>query len=118
MIVLFTDFGLAGPYTGQMKAVLAGHAPAVPVIDLFADAPAFQPCLSAYLLGAYCGAVPQGGVLPGLAEGLVGQSVGSQVLLVIPPGSDGAVGGEQDTLVLVVDLLAAAAPGDSTTERG
>ena len=23
MIVLFTDFGLEGPYTGQMKAVLA-----------------------------------------------------------------------------------------------
>ena len=23
MIVLFTDFGLHGPYTGQMKAVLA-----------------------------------------------------------------------------------------------
>ncbi|RUV80114.1 hypothetical protein EOA51_33260, partial [Mesorhizobium sp. M1A.F.Ca.IN.020.32.1.1] len=22
MIVLFTDFGLSGPYTGQMKAVL------------------------------------------------------------------------------------------------
>jgi peptidylprolyl isomerase len=59
------------------------------------------------------------GVLPGLAEGLVEQTVGSQVLLVIPPGSGGAVGGEQDTLVLVVDLLAAAAPpGDSTIEGG
>ena len=68
MIVLFTDFGLTGPYTGQMKAVLAEHAPAVPVIDLFADAPAFQPYLSAYLLGAYCGAVPQGGVLLGVVD--------------------------------------------------
>ena len=72
MIVLFTDFGLTGPYTGQMKAVLAGHAPAVPVIDLFADAPAFQPYLSAYLLGAYCGAVPQGGVLLGVVDPGVG----------------------------------------------
>jgi len=72
MIVLFTDFGLTGPYTGQMKAVLAGHAPAVPVIDLFADAPAFQPYLSAYLLGAYCGAVPQGGVLLGVVVPGVG----------------------------------------------
>ena len=25
MIVLFTDFGLSGPYTGQVKAVLAGR---------------------------------------------------------------------------------------------
>ena len=30
MIVLFTDFGLQGPYTGQMKAVLYQLAPAVP----------------------------------------------------------------------------------------
>ena len=72
MIVLFTDFGLTGPYTGQMKAVLARNAPAVPVIDLFADAPAFQPYLSAYLLGAYCGAVPQGGVLLGVVDPGVG----------------------------------------------
>ena len=27
MIVLFTDFGPAGPYTGQMKAVLHAAAP-------------------------------------------------------------------------------------------
>jgi S-adenosylmethionine hydrolase len=72
MIVLFTDFGLTGPYTGQMKAMLARNAPDVPVIDLFADAPAFQPYLSAYLLGAYCGAVPQDGVLLGIVDPGVG----------------------------------------------
>ncbi|MGF7207565.1 hypothetical protein GGE65_002138 [Skermanella aerolata] len=72
MILLVTDFGLSGPYTGQMKAVLASHAPAVPVIDLFADAPAFQPRLSAYLLGAYRGAVPEGGVLLGVVDPGVG----------------------------------------------
>ena len=53
MIVLCTDFGLEGPYTGQVKAVLARTAPAVPVIDLFADLPAFGPQLAAYLLAAY-----------------------------------------------------------------
>lgn len=65
------------------------------------------------------------GVLPGLAEGLVEQTVGSQVMLVIPPESGGAVGGEEDTLVLVVDLLAASPPpgdgsdgSDDTTEEG
>ena len=62
MILLFTDFGLSGPYTGQMKAVLAQQAPAVPVIDLFADAPAFDPQLSAYLLAAYAPAFPAGSV--------------------------------------------------------
>ena len=53
MIVLFTDFGLQGPYTGQMKAVLHQMAPDVPIIDLFADAPAGNPKASAYLLAAY-----------------------------------------------------------------
>jgi S-adenosylmethionine hydrolase len=55
MIALFTDFGLAGPYTGQVKAVLARQAPGVPVIDLFADLPAGSPKPAAYLLAAYAG---------------------------------------------------------------
>ena len=53
MIVLFTDFGPAGPYIGQVKAALASMAPAVPVIDLFADAPTADPFHAAYLLAAY-----------------------------------------------------------------
>jgi S-adenosylmethionine hydrolase len=51
--VLCTDFGLEGPYTGQVKAVLARAAPAVPVVDLFADLPPFRPQAVAYLLAAY-----------------------------------------------------------------
>ena len=39
MIVLFTDFGVEGPYTGQMTAVLLQSAPAVPIVSLFADLP-------------------------------------------------------------------------------
>jgi len=62
MIVLFTDFGLAGPYTGQMKAVLAREAPGVPVIDLFADAPSRNPKAAAYLLAAYAAWFPRGTV--------------------------------------------------------
>lgn len=62
MIVLFTDFGLSGPYTGQMKAVLAREAPDVRAVDLFADAPAFDPMLSAYLLAAYAAWFPAGTV--------------------------------------------------------
>ena len=53
MIALFTDFGLEGPYIGQVKAVLAREAPGVTVIDLFADAPAERPDLAAYLLAAH-----------------------------------------------------------------
>ena len=53
MLVLFTDFGLEGPYTGQMTAVLQQTALAVPVVSLFADLPAGQPKPAAYLLAAY-----------------------------------------------------------------
>jgi S-adenosylmethionine hydrolase len=53
MIVLFTDFGLHGPYTGQMKAVLHQMAPSAPIIDLFSDAPIGNPKASAYLLASY-----------------------------------------------------------------
>jgi S-adenosylmethionine hydrolase len=60
MIFIVTDFGLAGPYTGQMKAVLAVNAPGLPVIDLFADIPAFNPKAAAYLLGAYAPFQPAG----------------------------------------------------------
>jgi S-adenosylmethionine hydrolase len=53
MIVLCTDFGVGGPYVGQVRAVLARAAPQVPVIELFADLPPFRPDLAAYLLAAY-----------------------------------------------------------------
>ena len=83
MIVLCTDFGLEGPYTGQVKAVLARAAPAVPVIDLFADLPAFEPRLAAYLLAAYGAWFEPGDV----------------VLAVVDPG----VGGARGALVVEAD---------------
>lgn len=80
MIVLFTDFGLAGPYTGQVTAVLQREAPGVPAVSLFADAPAAQPKSSAYLLAAYAAWFPAGTVL----------------LCVVDPG----VGGERRALII------------------
>ncbi|HJU18959.1 MAG TPA: SAM-dependent chlorinase/fluorinase [Stellaceae bacterium] len=83
MIVLFTDFGLAGPYIGQVKAVLWESAPGVPVIDLFADAPAGKPKPAAYLLAAYAAWFPPGSV----------------ILAVVDPG----VGGTRAPLVVEAD---------------
>ena len=60
MIILFTDFGLHGPYTGQRKAVLHQTAPGALVIDLFADAPIGNPKASAYLLATYAQWFPAG----------------------------------------------------------
>lgn len=83
MIVLFTDFGLAGPYTGQVKAALCRDAPRIPIVDLFADAPAHNPKASAYLLAAYSREFP----------------VGSVFVAVVDPG----VGGERQSGILLAD---------------
>jgi len=72
MIALFTDFGLEGPYTGQVKAVLHRTAPGVPVIDLFADAPAGRPKPAAYLLAAYGAWFPPATVLLAIVDPGVG----------------------------------------------
>jgi len=58
MIVLFTDFGVSGPYLGQMHAVLARQAPGVPIIDLFNDLPSQDVRAAAYLLPAYAQGFP------------------------------------------------------------
>jgi len=62
MLVLFTDFGLQGPYIGQVAAVLQQHAPGVPVINLFSDLPPFDIQAAAYLLPAYTRGFPPGTV--------------------------------------------------------
>jgi len=72
VIVLFTDFGLAGPYVGQMQAVLSARAPEVPVVSLFADVPAFEPRLAAYLLAAYVTEFPAGTVFLAVVDPGVG----------------------------------------------
>ncbi len=74
MILLFTDFGLEGPYTGQVKAVLWRDAATVPVFDLFADAPAQRPQEAAYLLAAYAPAFPPGSVFLCVIDPGVGTS--------------------------------------------
>jgi S-adenosyl-L-methionine hydrolase (adenosine-forming) len=74
MIALCTDFGLGGPYTGQVKAVLARMAPQVPVVDLFADLPAFSPQLAAYLLAAYALRLEPGDVIVAVVDPGVGSA--------------------------------------------
>lgn len=82
-IHLITDFGLEGPYTGQVLARLCAAAPGVPAFSLFADAPAFDARHSAYLVAAYGMDV----------------AVGDVLLCVIDPG----VGTDRAGLVLRAD---------------
>jgi peptidylprolyl isomerase len=60
-------------------------------------------------------------VIPGWDKGLVGQTVGSRVLLTIPPSDGYGTTGESqagikgtDTLVFVVDIVGAVAPGTTS----
>lgn len=72
MIVLFTDYGLNGPYLGQVRNVLHQDAPGTPVVDLFANAPAHDPKPAAYLLAAYHGEFPLGTVFFAVVDPGVG----------------------------------------------
>ena len=96
MIALFTDFGLQGPYTGQVKAVLHNLAQGVPVVDLFADAPPYDPKASAYLLAAHAAWFPERTVF----------------LSVVDPG----VGGERAVLVVEADTRWYVGPGNGLFE--
>ena len=96
MIMLFTDFGLHGPYTGQMKAVLHQMAPGIPVIDLFADAPVGNPKASAYLLAVYAEWFP----------------AGTTFLCVVDPG----VGGTRPSIIIEADGRWYVGPGNGLFE--
>jgi len=72
MIVLFTDFGAAGPYVGQMTAALKRLAPGVDVVDLLSEAPAFNPRASAYLLAAFMQDLPADAIVLGIVDPGVG----------------------------------------------
>jgi S-adenosyl-L-methionine hydrolase (adenosine-forming) len=73
-IVLFTDFGSADPYVGQVKAMLDRDAPGVPVIDLLNDVPAFAVNAAAHLLASLVRHFPQGSVFMAIVDPGVGSA--------------------------------------------
>ena len=93
MILFASDFGHAGPYVGQVHAVLARHAPGVPVIDLMHDLPTFRPEAAGCLLRAIMRSlvIPMGG-----APRDRSQAPGNVVLAVVDPG----VGTARDPIIV------------------
>lgn len=71
-VFLFTDFGLEGPYVGQMKAVLLARAPGFPIVDLMHDAPAFRAREAGYLLAALLPYLPADAVVVAVVDPGVG----------------------------------------------
>ena len=82
-IFLFTDFGAADLYVGQVKSALLEYAPDAAVIDLLHEAPAFNIRASAHLLAALTARIPSHGV----------------TLAVVDPG----VGGERAPVIVLAD---------------
>lgn len=97
LIFLFTDFGLAGPYVGQMTAAILERNPHGAVVNLMHDAPAMQPDLAAYLLPACCDALPMGSI----------------VVAVVDPG----VGGERAALIVETRVLTVVGPDNGLLSR-
>jgi len=83
MIVFLSDFGLKGPYVGQVQAVLQTLAPAVPQMSLMHDLPAYDIESSAYLLPALLRDMPDNAVY----------------LCVVDPG----VGGQRSAVALRIE---------------
>jgi S-adenosylmethionine hydrolase len=79
-VFLFTDFGSADIYVGQVKGVLHARAPACAVIDLLNDAPAFDIAASAHLLAALVHHLPCASVVLGVVDPGVGSARGAVVV--------------------------------------
>ncbi len=88
--VLFTDYGLEGPYVGHLHMVIAGACPGATSIDLQHDIPPFRPQGAGILLASQLHWVPQGSMLvavvdPGVGTGRRGLVVHYQGRLLIGP---------------------------------
>jgi S-adenosylmethionine hydrolase len=116
-ICLFSDFGAADLYVGQVKAVLDARAPGVRVIDLLHEAPAFDVKAAAHLLAALVSRIPAGQVVIGVVDPGVGTDRGA---VAVRAGSNWYVGPDNG-LFSVVSARAArcevwrlpAAPADA-----
>ncbi len=71
-VYLFTDFGCADLYVGQVKSVLHQCAPDASVIDLLHEAPAFNVKASAHLLAALANQLPPESVIFAVVDPGVG----------------------------------------------
>jgi S-adenosylmethionine hydrolase len=79
-ICLFTDFGAAGPYVGQVEAVLDAKAPGVRIVHLLHDAPVFNVKAAAHLLAALVSRMPAGQTVIGVVDPGVGTDRGAVAL--------------------------------------
>lgn len=112
MIVLYTDFGSRGYYVGQVKTVLHGAAPGVPIVDLMNDAPAHDPMRAAYLLAALVDEFPADTVFVAVVDPGVG---GDRTPGVLAAGGRWYVSPDNGLLEMVI-RRADATPGGGSAQ--
>lgn len=81
-LALLTDFGLAHPYAGQLRAALFRHAPAAPVLDITHRIEPFAVDQAAFFLAASAPFFPEDTVFVSVVDPGVGSSrriVGAQI---------------------------------------
>lgn len=71
-IVLFTDYGVDGPYVGLMHAVIRQRLPDCQVIDLQHDLPPFRPRAAGLLLQSQLAWLASGSIIVGVVDPGVG----------------------------------------------
>jgi S-adenosylmethionine hydrolase len=98
-IALVTDFGVGGPYQGQMRLLLSDLVPQTPVFDLVADLPRFRPDLAAYLLPALVRDVPSGTLYICVVDPGVG---GDRAAIAVEADGNWYVGPDNGLLAIVV----------------
>jgi hypothetical protein len=96
-VYLFTDFGYAGPYVGQMEAAVRRQNHAGTLIHLMHDAPRMRPDLAAYLL-------------PAVVSSLAAPAV---LVAVVDPG----VGGARRGVIVETDRLIGVGPDNGLLSR-
>jgi S-adenosyl-L-methionine hydrolase (adenosine-forming) len=102
-ILLFTDYGLQGPYVGQLHHALMGAG--CPVIDLMHDAPRCDPRAAAYLLAALVQTLPGGGLFLAVVDPGVG---GARQGVVLRCGGAWLVGPDNGLLAVAARRLGGA----------
>ena len=120
-IVLLTDFGLDDPYVGQMKGVLATHAPAARIIDLSHGVEPYCLPQAAFFLQAGAPYFPPGSIFVCVVDPGVGSERrivlaqhGQRFYLAPDNGLLSILLGDADKDTRLFDVSAAIAPASAT----
>ena len=111
-LALITDFG-PGPYVGQLHLLASAQAPALPLINLVADLPAFRPDLAAYWLPALIRGMPDGTIYLCVVDPGVG---GARAALALRIGLNWFVGPDNGLFVPLLRRCEAAASDNDAAD--